>query len=146
MPKSPLVSLGYEGRTVDDVVAGLLGESVTVLVDVRLTPLSRKPGLSKRKLAEALEAAGIRYVHLRALGNPKDNRAQFRAGDPRSHAVFKQLIAEGEGAQALRHVAQLLDDQTVALLCYERNHHACHRHLVAAELQRTEPALDLIQL
>jgi uncharacterized protein (DUF488 family) len=146
MPKSPLVSLGYEGRSVDDVVAKLVGESVTVLVDVRLTPLSRKPGLSKRKLAEALEAAGIRYVHLRALGNPKDNRAQFRAGDPRSHAVFQRLIAEGEGAQALRHVAQLLDGQTVALLCFERNHHACHRHLVAAELQRTEPALDLIQL
>ncbi|HEX8304513.1 MAG TPA: DUF488 domain-containing protein [Jatrophihabitans sp.] len=146
MPESRLVSLGYEGRSVNDVVAELIRESVTVLVDVRLTPLSRKPGLSKRKLAEALEAAGIRYVHLRALGNPKDNRAQFRAGDPRSHAVFRRLIAAGEGAQALRRVAQLLDHHTVALLCYERDHHACHRGLIAAELQRAEPALDVVQL
>lgn len=146
MPKPPLVSLGYEGRSVDELVTGLVAQSVTVLVDVRQTPLSRKPGLSKRRLAEVLEEAGIRYLHLRALGNPKENRAQFRAGDPRSHAVFKRLIAEGEGAQALRHVAELLDCQTVALLCYERNHHACHRHLVAAELQRTQPTLDLIKL
>ncbi len=146
MPKSPLVSLGYEGRSVDELVAGLLAESVTVLVDVRLTPLSRKPGLSKRKLAEALEAGGIRYLHLRALGNPKDNRAPFRAGDPDSHALFLRLIAEDEGARALRHVAELLDDQTVALLCFERDHDACHRHLVASELQRAEPTLALIKL
>jgi uncharacterized protein (DUF488 family) len=146
MPKSPLVSLGYEGRSVDELLAGLLGQSVTVLVDVRLTPLSRKPGLSKRRLAEVLEAAGIRYVHLRALGNPKENRAPFRAGNPDSHDVFKRLIAEGEGAEALRHVAELLDDETVALLCFERNHHDCHRHLVAAELQLAEPNLHLIEL
>jgi uncharacterized protein (DUF488 family) len=146
MPNPSLVSLGYEGRSVDELVAGLLRQSVTVLVDVRLTPLSRKPGLSKRKLAEALQAAGIRYLHLRALGNPKDNRVQFRAGDPDSHAVFRQLMTEREGAEALRHVAELLDGETVALLCVERDDQACHRHLVAAELQRVEPKLDLIKI
>jgi uncharacterized protein (DUF488 family) len=146
MPTSPLVSLGYEGRSVAELVAGLRGQSVTVLVDVRLTPLSRKPGFSKRRLTEVLQEAGIRYVHLRALGNPKDNRAPFRAGDPRSHDIFKRLITEGEGAAALRHVAELLDDETVALLCFERNHQACHRHLVAAELQLAQPTLDLIEL
>lgn len=48
-----LVSIGYEGRTVGDLVAQLLEQDVQVLVDVHLTPLSRKPGLSKAKLAEA---------------------------------------------------------------------------------------------
>ncbi|HEX3811727.1 MAG TPA: DUF488 domain-containing protein [Mycobacteriales bacterium] len=59
MPTSPLVSLGYEGRGIDVLVSQLVEESVTVLVDVRLTPLSRKPGFSKRRLAEALSATGI---------------------------------------------------------------------------------------
>src|SRR3954471_17458392 len=61
-----LVSIGYEGKTVVDLVAQLLEQGVRVLVDVRLTPLSRKPGLSKSKLAEALVAVGIIYVHHRA--------------------------------------------------------------------------------
>ncbi|WP_408650878.1 DUF488 family protein [Jatrophihabitans sp.] len=113
---------------------------------MRLTPLSRKPGLSKRKLTQTLEGVGIRYLHLRALGNPKDNRDKFRAGDPRSHATFKQLMAGSEGAAALRHVGALLDDEVVALLCFERDHHTCHRHLVAAELQRTQPTLGLIEI
>jgi uncharacterized protein (DUF488 family) len=146
MSKFPLVSLGYEGRSVDDLVAGLLSKSVTVLVDVRLTPLSRKPGLSKRKLAEALSAAGIHYLHLRALGNPRENRAQFRTGNPRSHASYRAHIATADGEHALRQVVELLEGETVALLCFERDHLACHRHLVAAELQRVEPTLDLIRL
>jgi uncharacterized protein (DUF488 family) len=146
MSKSPLVSLGYEGRSVDELVARLLSKSVTVLVDVRLTPLSRKPGLSKRKLAESLNAAGIGYLHLRALGNPRDNRAPFRTGSAHSHASYREHIATPEGEQALKKVAELLEDETVALLCFERDHLACHRHLVAVELQRVEPTLDLIRL
>ena len=55
-----LVSIGYEGKTVDDLVARLLEQDVQVLVDVRLTPLSRKPGLSKTKLSEALAAQGMK--------------------------------------------------------------------------------------
>jgi hypothetical protein len=34
---------------------------------VRLTPVSRKPGLSKTKLSEALAAVDIGYVHHRAV-------------------------------------------------------------------------------
>jgi hypothetical protein len=51
-----LVSIGYEGKSVGDIVAQLLQQDVRVLVDVRLTPLSRKPGLSKTKLSQALAA------------------------------------------------------------------------------------------
>jgi uncharacterized protein (DUF488 family) len=146
MPTSPLVSLGYEGRGIDELVSQLVGESVTVLVDVRLTPLSRKPGFSKRRLAEALSAAGIDYVHLRALGNPKENRDPFRAGDPRSHRLYEDLLDEGAGAEALRHVGELLDGETVALLCFERDHRQCHRHLVAEALRRSKPTLELVEI
>jgi uncharacterized protein (DUF488 family) len=146
MSSPPLVSLGYEGRTVEELIANLQRESVTVLVDVRLTPLSRKPGMSKRRLTSALDAVGIRYVHMRALGNPKENRAAFRAGDPRSRDDFREVLKDARGAEALRHVAELLDGETVALLCFERDHQTCHRLLVAEELLRTNPAVALVEL
>jgi uncharacterized protein (DUF488 family) len=146
MASSALVSLGYENRTVDELIANLLAESVTVLVDVRLTPLSRKPGMSKRRLAATLDAVGIRYVHLRALGNPKDNRAPFRAGDPRSHELFRAILRDDQGATAISHVAELLDGERVALLCFEREHDACHRRLVVEELQRANPAVELVAI
>ncbi|MDR1430587.1 MAG: DUF488 domain-containing protein, partial [Propionibacteriaceae bacterium] len=51
------------------------------LVDVRQTPISRKRGLSKTALGAALSEAGIDYIHLRELGNPRDNRDGYRQGD-----------------------------------------------------------------
>ena len=58
-----LFTLGYEQRTIEEFVRMLEDAGVGVLVDVRETPWSHKPGFSKRGLAEHLEAAGIEYVH-----------------------------------------------------------------------------------
>ena len=141
-----LVSLGYEGRTAEELVAELQSESVTVLVDVRLTPLSRKPGLSKRRLAALLADSGIRYVHLGALGNPKDNREGFRAGDPDSRSRFRRLLDERNAVQALDDISEFLDSDTVALLCFEREVGTCHRELVAQALLAERPALQLVEV
>lgn len=141
---SHLVSVGYEGRSVEELVASLLAEGVSTLVDVRLTPLSRKPGLSKKRLSQSLAQHGITYIHLPALGNPKDNREPFRDGQPESRERFTELLNTEIGIEALTHVAELLDDQTVALLCFERSHEHCHRHLVAEQLSRSVRALHVV--
>jgi uncharacterized protein (DUF488 family) len=146
MPALALVSLGYEGRTADELVAHLQREAVSVLVDVRLTPLSRKPGLSKNRLAQALSEVGIQYVHLPALGNPIENRSAFRAGDPASRRHFQNLLQGDHAAEALQHVAELLDGGTVALLCFERRHDSCHRYLVAEAVRRDNPSVAIVEL
>jgi len=102
-----LVTVGYEGRTADDLAALLGAEHVTVLVDVRLTPQSRKPGLSKRRLAERLQDAGIAYRHVPSLGNPKANRAALRADDPAAIDRFRALLRAPDGAAGLDEVAEL---------------------------------------
>ena len=137
-----LVSVGYEGRDADELISTLTEHGVRVLVDVRLTPLSRKKGLSKTKLAAALADAGIKYVHHRELGNPKDNRDDFRSGSATSRARYRRLLSEPDAAGALQHVSELLDEGVVALLCFERDHGQCHRGIVAdALLERGEVPL-----
>ena len=144
--ENPLISLGYEGRDAAELIDQLRASGVNALVDVRLTPLSRKPGLSKKRLAAALGEAGIAYVHLPQLGNPKENRAPFRAGEAGSHEEYRRILHTSNGRSALAHVAELLDEGAVALLCFERDHTTCHRHLVVSELQRETPELQVIQL
>lgn len=138
-----LVSIGYEGRGVDELIEYLRRENVAVLVDVRLNPISRKPGLSKRQLADALARAGIKYVHMRELGNPKDNRDGFRAGDQRSLDRFREILRGDEASRALRHVTELLDNEVVALLCFEHHHAQCHRGLVVEALVEEIPLLSV---
>ena len=130
-----LVSIGYEGRSVEDLVRALQLQNVQVLVDVRLTPISRKRGFSKTALSDALAAAGITYVHHRELGNPKDNRDAYRRGIQASRDRFERLLATDKASYALQHVSELLDEGTVALLCFERDHSQCHRDQVVDALK-----------
>lgn len=129
-----VVSVGYEGRSVNDLIAVLRDQNVAILVDVRLTPISRKPGLSKTALAGALHAAGIEYVHHRELGNPKRNRDGYRAGDAAALELYRSVLTSAPGKSALHHVGELFDGGTVALLCFERDHDECHRRQVVREL------------
>jgi len=139
-----LVSIGYEGRNLDDLVSQLVVNAVDVLVDVRLNPISRKPGLSKRRLAEALEQVGIQYVHRRELGNPKNNRDAFRAGSDAAVQRFWEILKTAGGEAALTQVENDLACQVVALLCFERDHGTCHRGIVVEAIRKDLPALQLV--
>ncbi|MGV0787577.1 DUF488 domain-containing protein [Mycolicibacterium sp. XJ2] len=141
-----LISIGYEGKSAADLIIQLLQQQVRVLVDVRLTPLSRKPGLSKTKLSQALHAVGIEYVHHRALGNPKDNRAGFRAGKAESHARYRDVLDSTAAADALDHLCELLDGVVVALLCFEQDHVECHRDFVARRLLEARPNASVVHV
>lgn len=136
-----LATVGYERRDLDEVVALLSDHGVEVLVDVRATPRSRKPGLSKRRLADALAEAGIDYRHEPRLGVPREQREAFRAGDEATHAAFRRRVATDD-RDALERVAELARDRPVALLCYERDEQHCHRRLVAEAARDLDPALD----
>lgn len=140
--RSTVVSVGYEGRTAEELVEAM-EDRVDVLVDVRLTPSSRKPGLSKGKLAAALDRVGVRYVHMRALGNPRDNRAGFRAGDPASQRRYAEVLHDEAASEALEQLEQLLTGARVALLCFERDSDTCHRQAIVEELLRRRPDLRL---
>jgi uncharacterized protein (DUF488 family) len=131
-----LVSIGYEGRTAAELLCELSARRVAALVDVRLTPLSRKPGLSKTKLASAADAVGINYVHLPALGNPKDNRPAFWNGDVQAGCVvFEARMASSAAVSALDQLEALARDCLTAVLCFERDHQRCHRQVVLRIVQ-----------
>lgn len=132
-----VVGVGYEGRDAEQFVDELLAAEVDVVVDVRLTPVSRKRGFSKRALAEHLESAGIRYEHLRALGNPKENRAGFAGGDEELRTAVERyatLLADEHAIAALDRVTDLATSRRVAVLCFEASDHRCHRQVVLSRV------------
>ena len=145
MPNGALVSIGYEGRTIDAFVETLRQDGVTAVVDVRLTPFSRKPGFSKSKLRDALAAAGIEYVHEPTLGNPKDNRDGFRAGQPSAHERYRAHLLR-EGDEAIERLISRAQQQRTAVLCLERLHTECHREEVLAVVRERAPGIQITYL
>jgi uncharacterized protein (DUF488 family) len=147
MPAQPdLLTIGYEGCTIDGVLAALRQAGVELLIDVRAVAASRKPGFSKRQLAAGLDAAGIRYVHLQGLGTPKPGRDAVRAGHPERMEVIYQEHMTGDRAQAeLAQAKAMAREQRACLLCFERDHRECHRRLVA-EVVTAETSQSVLHL
>src|ERR1700761_590126 len=122
-PRPTLTTIGYEGTTVDMVLATLKQANVGLLIDVRAVPQSRKPGFSKRQLAAALDEVGIAYVHLQSLGTPKPGRDAVRAGHPERMVPIFHAHMTGDRPQAeLGQAKHLARERTACLLCFERDH------------------------
>ena len=132
----PILTVGYEGATVEHVLASLRDAGTRTLIDVRDRPVSRKPGFSQRALQAAVEETGVAYVHLAELGTPKAGREAARAG--RRHdfvRIMEARLGSAEGEKALG-VAALLarTEGPVCLLCLEGDPQRCHRSIIAARL------------
>jgi uncharacterized protein (DUF488 family) len=129
---STLATIGYEGATLDDFLATLSTARIRMLIDVRELPISRRAGFAKNALSSALASVGIKYVHLKGLGDPKPGREAARAND---HKKFLSIYtAHLKTAAAQDHLAEavaLSQGGDACLMCYERDPKVCHRKLVA---------------
>lgn len=140
-----VLSVGYERRDVEELIDLLCQHGVEILVDVRLNAISRKRGLSKRRLAETAAEAGISYRHEPDLGNPQDNREAFRLGTSEARSRYLRHLRNG-ALSTYQEVIQLAQRSRVALLCYEREHSQCHRSCILDAAQQDLPGLAIREL
>lgn len=132
MPQRQVYTIGYEGTGLEAFLAKLTSAGIKQVIDVRELPLSRKRGFSKSALAAALATAGIQYLHLRDLGDPKSGREAARRGDRSSFLrIYKRHLAGTSAQAALAEAARQAAAVRSCLLCFERDHDGCHRSIVA---------------
>ena len=109
-----IYTIGYASWTLEQV-AELVTAHDAVLVDVRLNPVSRKPGFNKYRLARALGEG--RYMTVQAFGN-----VNHRTGG---------AVALKDPQEGLDAVLPLLAERNVILLCGCKEAATCHRSDVA---------------
>jgi uncharacterized protein (DUF488 family) len=131
-------TIGYEGTQVDDFVALLRAKDVTCLVDVREIASSRRKGFSKSQLKARLQLAGIDYLHLRSLGDPKEGRIAARGGNFRLFdRIYRRHLKTSEAQEALASVIMKAKENSICLMCFERDPQTCHRNIVVEEMCKT---------
>lgn len=138
-------TIGYEQATVASVMDALRDAGVEVLADVRALPLSRRPGFSKTSLAANAREAGVEYVHFKALGTPAEGRAAARRNDHVTlERIYEGQLELPEAIVAGAKLAELAGEKRVALLCYEREAHGCHRTLLRQAMLPGFAVVDLL--
>lgn len=130
-----VATIGYEGATLDAVIARLKAAGVETLADVRAVAASRRAGFSKTVLRESLEAEGIAYRHFRDLGTPKAGRDAARKGRvAEMRAIYDRQLATPEAERQFAELAALCRERRVALLCFEAAAEGCHRRALTERL------------
>jgi uncharacterized protein (DUF488 family) len=126
-----LFTIGYEGLSQKEFIATLAAAKVRIVFDVRELPLSRKPGFSKRGLADALGRSAIDYVHMPALGCPKPIRRRSKAGGSWAAYIKAFKIHLARQRPALTDLAHRANETSACLVCFEADFRRCHRTAVA---------------
>lgn len=131
------MTIGHSTRTLDEFVALLQENKVTLLADVRTIPRSRhNPQFNSETLPGSLDEVGIGYVHLPDLGGlrhtVKDSvNMGWRNASFRGYADYMQTTGF---EKALTELASLAKTDLVAIMCAEAVPWRCHRSLIADAL------------
>ncbi len=128
-------TIGYEGTDIDRFIKTLVAVGIEAVADVRAVPLSRKKGFSKNALRDHLDAAGIKYLAMQELGDPKEGREAAKAGDfDRFRTIYSAHVDQPESATAVEKLAAVSEETAVCLLCFERDPKTCHRFIVGERM------------
>jgi uncharacterized protein (DUF488 family) len=127
-------TVGYGGRTPEELTDRLRAHGVRTVVDIRLRPDKASMGCwtkaktPERGIERVLAEVGIGYCSLVELGNPFLGYEDWSDRYQRLIDVAGELLVE-----SLRDVPQ-----PFCLLCAERRAAECHRRHVAAYLQAAQ--------
>lgn len=132
-----IYTIGHSTRSVDDLVALLRAFGVTMVVDIRTIPRSRKnPQFDREALRSTLRARRLRYLHLPELGGLRRPRKDSPNAGWRNTSFrgFADHMLTEEFEVGLRKLRAVTAERRVALMCAEAVPWRCHRSLVADAL------------
>lgn len=144
-----LFTIGYEGRNIEEYLDLLKMNMVSLVIDVRRNPISRKPGFSKNRMREALSSEGIEYMHFPQLGiESKRRKGLKRQSDYLElFSWYEDEVLANERDALIEIISILNRSGRVALTCYESDHTYCHRSKVSAKLTEiADQEPDLVHL
>ena len=129
-----LYTIGYEGKSIEQYLRGLIDNGISALIDVRYNPFSIKKGFSKKQLQDITGRFGIAYIHIPELGIKGDLRKNIKSRIEYNQLFdqYRKTLSQTDKKQALQDVVKIIrQHRRVAITCFEQDHTCCHRHHMA---------------
>jgi len=130
-----LMTIGYQGLKPEDFLEKLKENNVSLLVDVRQNPISRKPGFSKTRLETLLQENDIDYVHLQRLGTPRELRQDLKDNQDFEAFLEKYQAYLGTQEESLQKLKDLIEELNCCLMCFEKDYQECHRQAISSTIE-----------
>lgn len=134
--RTGIITVGYEGLSIDEFLMKLIQEKVQVLADVRKNAWSMKFGYKKFTLNSLCKNIGIEYLNYPSLGISGTHRKNLKSKrdyDALFNHFRRELIKK---ENELKTLMQMAEERRIALMCFEQDPAYCHRRIVAEELAK----------
>lgn len=141
-----LFTAGYEGKSIDGFLDGLIRAGVRRLIDVRRNPVARCYGFHRSTLARLCEHLEIEYAHVPELGIPSEQRRHLNSADDYSELFrnYEAVTLKSE-CKAIDSVCGMAVDRPSVVVCREADPRCCHRARLAVPVGR-KTGLPVIHL
>jgi uncharacterized protein (DUF488 family) len=136
-PPQIVLTVGHSNRPLEEFLPLLQVHGVTFVVDVRKMPGSRRtPQFGRDTLPQALQRAGIDYVHVPGLGGLRRRRPDSpnTGWKNASFQGYADYMLTPEFERSLQELLERAGGERVALMCAEVVPWRCHRSLIADAL------------
>jgi uncharacterized protein (DUF488 family) len=130
-------TVGYEGRSTEDVLSALRQAGIRLLLDIRHSPVSMyRPELSKGNFRNLLAQEGIDYLHIPQWGVPRVIRAQAVEAGSRE-PIWEWYDENVVDPFFVRNLHRFLNmEHPLAMMCMEADPVECHRHRLFMALEK----------
>lgn len=131
-----LFTIGHSTRPLDEFISVLREFKISVLIDIRRFPGSRRfPHFNRQELEKTLPAGGIEYIWLEDLGGRRSGTAIEKSPNAglknpgfRYYADYMQTEQFRNAVERLLSVASV---KPAAIMCAEKLFWKCHRRLLS---------------
>jgi uncharacterized protein (DUF488 family) len=128
-------TLGYQGRTLREVLETVQRYGIEQVLDVRENASSKKPGFAGVDLEPAFARLGVAYSHLPELGCASASRHALWRGESREPFLNDYRRRLAERPEAFANLVHRVRSARSLLLCLERDPSRCHRAVLSERLQ-----------
>lgn len=134
---STIWTIGHSNRSLEEFLRLLRARGATLVVDVRKMPGSRhNPQFGRDTLPQALQDAGIGYVHAPGLGGLRRRTPDSpnTGWENASFQGYADYMMTSEFQRSLDELLERVKGERAVLMCAEAVPWRCHRSLIADAL------------
>jgi len=131
MSQGILYTIGYQRKSFKEFLQCIIDNNISVLIDIRYNPDSRRRNFSKSFLETYLPKKNITYVHYKELGAPTSKRHEAKTTNNHNLVLQKWKRIIKNKIDILNGLKRQFDSDIICFMCYEKEVSQCHRLIVS---------------
>ncbi|MEW5819804.1 MAG: DUF488 domain-containing protein [Cyanobacteriota bacterium] len=130
-----IYTIGHSNRSINEFVELLIAFNITLLIDVRSIPGSKKfPQFNENNIKKSLEEDNIGYLHLSSFGGFRKKTIKHSPNtgiENKGFQAYADYMLTEDFENSINKLIELSKNNILCLMCAESLPENCHRNFIS---------------